>query len=98
MAKTIHRPGYRRLIDALRERRLDLALAQQTVARRLGWPQQKLSLVEAGSRRIDVLEFLALAHVLGLSPAAALRLAESLARMPKPLAGPRRYARTKAAR
>ncbi|WP_440222836.1 helix-turn-helix domain-containing protein [Dokdonella sp. MW10] len=75
MAKTIHRPEYRRLLDALRQRRVDLGLSQVAVARELGWPQQKLSSAEACARRLDVLEYLELSRVLQLSPNRAIALA-----------------------
>lgn len=76
MKKTIHRPEYRALIDALRARRESLDVSQESLAKALGWSQQKLSATESGARRLDILEFLTLASALGLSSRQALNLAE----------------------
>ena len=76
MKKTIHRPEYRALIDALRARREALDVSQDSLAKALGWSQQKLSATESCSRRLDVLEFLALASALGLSSRQEMGLAE----------------------
>ena len=45
------------------------------LAAELGWPQQRLSAVEAGARRLDVMEYLHLASALGLTPEAAMQWA-----------------------
>lgn len=82
MPKTIHRPEYRQLVDGLRERREALFLSQAALARQLGWKQQKVSFIETGARRMDVLEYIALARALGLSPVAALRRAEAIVDAP----------------
>ena len=83
MAKTIYRAEYRRLLDILRERRQTQGLSQATVARALGWRQQKLSAAEAGARRLDVFEFIELAGVLRISPTRALDLAARQIRKPR---------------
>lgn len=77
MAKTIHRAEYRLLVDALRQRREALGLSQVALAQQLGWRQQKVSFIETGARRMDVLEYLALAGALGWRPMVALRKAEA---------------------
>lgn len=77
--KTIYQEDYRRLIERLRMRREQLRWTQGEVASRLGWPQQRLSAVEAGARRLDVMEFWQLTGVLGLN---AARLLELLRRAP----------------
>lgn len=74
MKKTIHRPEYRELIDALREARIAACLSQDVLAKTLRWTQQKLSSTESCGRRLDIIEFLELAHALGLSPRAAFEL------------------------
>lgn len=56
-----------------------MGVSQGAVARQLGWTQQKVSYIETGARRMDVLEFIALARALGLSPVGAFRRAERLA-------------------
>ncbi|WP_448227489.1 helix-turn-helix domain-containing protein [Pseudoxanthomonas mexicana] len=73
-SKTIYREDYRRLVERLRGYREELGLSQTELARQLGWPQQKLSTIEAGARRLDVIEFFQLTSALGLSPARAMKL------------------------
>ena len=75
MAKTIYRPEYRDLVERLRLRRERLAISQSELALRLGWKQQKVSMIESGARRLDVLEYLAVARALNLTPGRALALA-----------------------
>ncbi|WP_243468645.1 helix-turn-helix transcriptional regulator [Paraburkholderia sp. PGU19] len=47
-------------------------LSQAELASRLGRPQSYIAKIEIGERRIDVVEFLELARVLGVSPASVL--------------------------
>lgn len=75
MAKTIYSAAYRRLVLRLRRLREGVGMSQTTLAKELGWPQQRLSAVEAGARRLDVIEFLHLTSALGLSPEDAIKLA-----------------------
>lgn len=75
-SKTIYRLDYHRFVMRLRERRIKLGLSQSEIARTLGWPQQRLSAIEAGARRLDVIEFLQLTGALRLSPQRAIRLLE----------------------
>jgi transcriptional regulator with XRE-family HTH domain len=77
--KTIYSTAYRRLVSRLREMREAAGISQSALAATLGWPQQRLSAVEAGARRLDVMEFLHLTSVLGLSPEAAIQLAATKA-------------------
>ncbi|MFC3815039.1 helix-turn-helix domain-containing protein [Lysobacter sp. GCM10012299] len=72
--KTIYRVDYRELIKRLRDRREELGLSQSEIARALGWPQQRLSAVEAGARRLDIIEFFQLTSALGLTAQRAVRL------------------------
>lgn len=73
-SKTIYRDDYRKLVERLRDRREELGLSQSEVARTLGWPQQRMSAVEAGARRLDVIEFFQLTRALRLSPSQAVKL------------------------
>ena len=77
--KTIYSTPYRRLVTRLREIREAAGISQSALAATLGWPQQRLSAVEAGARRLDIMEFLHLTGVLGLSPEAAVQLAATKA-------------------
>jgi len=74
--KTIYRAQYRVLIEHLRLERERLGMAQTQVSRLLGWPQQRLSAVEAGARRLDVLEFFELAGALGMTQLEAVHLVQ----------------------
>lgn len=73
-AKTIYSEAYRQLVQDLRVLREQGGLSQTALSERLGWPQQRLSAVEAGARRLDVLEFLQLVRALGLTPEAGIGL------------------------
>jgi transcriptional regulator with XRE-family HTH domain len=73
-SKTIYRDDYRKLVERLRDRREELGLSQSEVARTLGWPQQRVSAVEAGARRLDVIEFFQLTSALSLTASRALKL------------------------
>lgn len=73
--KTIYSTAYRQLVRRLRILREEAETSQTSLAKELGWPQQRLSAVEAGARRLDVIEFLQLTSALGLSPEDAVKLA-----------------------
>lgn len=53
-------------------------MSQSALAKELGWSQQKVSYIETGARRMDVMEFISLAKTLGIGPAAAFRRAEKI--------------------
>ncbi|MCM2291432.1 helix-turn-helix domain-containing protein [Allorhizobium sp. BGMRC 0089] len=72
MTKSTHTPEYQRLVELLIETRRAAQLTQQQVADRLGKPQSYVAKVEGAERRIDVLEFAALAEAMGNSPTALL--------------------------
>jgi len=72
MAKSVFTEPYGLLLRLLVAARRDAGLTQQTLAARLGKPQSYVSKVERGERRIDVIEFLALARGLGADPHAIL--------------------------
>lgn len=55
--KTIYAKEYRDRVDGLRHIRKDRGLTQVAFAEALGWPQQRLSAVQSGSRRLDVMEY-----------------------------------------
>lgn len=68
---------YERLQQMLVEARRKSGLSQQEVADRLGRPQTYVSKCELGTRRMDVVEFLEMAEVLGFDPAAFIRKLKS---------------------
>lgn len=73
--KTIYSAEYRRLVQRLRARREEMGMTQTALSLDLGWPQQRLSAIEAGARRLDVMEFLHLTSRLGFSAQAAISIA-----------------------
>jgi transcriptional regulator with XRE-family HTH domain len=72
--KTIYSAEYRKLVKRLREKREEQGVTQAELATELGWPQQRLSAIEAGARRLDVFEYFALGSCLGMSRAKALAM------------------------
>ncbi|KAF1703078.1 helix-turn-helix domain-containing protein [Pseudoxanthomonas suwonensis] len=76
--KTIYSVAYRQLVQQLRVKREEAGLTQTALAAALGWPQQRLSAVEAGARRLDVVEFLELTTQLGMSPSKAVQMVANL--------------------
>lgn len=72
MAKTIYREEYRQVVTRLRDARELLGLSQAVLADRLGRNQQWVSLMESGSRRLDVIEFAEVCLALDADPTAVL--------------------------
>lgn len=64
---------YGRFQQMLVEARRKSGLSQQEVADRLGRPQTYVSKCELGTRRMDMVEFLEMAEVLGFDPAAFIK-------------------------
>lgn len=56
---------YRRLVERLKAARLEAGLSQVQVAEALGVPQQHVSRVELGERRVDPTELAELARLYG---------------------------------
>ena len=68
MAKGFQDKRYRQLIDQLTEARKRAGLSQESVAGLLGTHQQFVSRYETGERRLDAIELVDVARVLGLNP------------------------------
>lgn len=66
MPKSLNSPRHELLKAALIEQRKAARLTQAEVAYRLGRPQSYIAKVEGGERRIDVVELIELAQVIGL--------------------------------
>ncbi len=69
MRKSLHTPDHARLIAMLRDGRKRAGLTQQEVADRLGLPQSFVAKYEGGERRLDILEFIAVARAIDSEPA-----------------------------
>jgi transcriptional regulator with XRE-family HTH domain len=64
----MHLKEYRMLIDRLRARREEMGIPQDKLSKTLGRTRTFVSKVELGERRLDILEFIHYAHVLGIEP------------------------------
>jgi transcriptional regulator with XRE-family HTH domain len=72
-------PAYAAAIRALVDVRKERDLSQRDLAERIGKPRSFISKIENRERRLDVVEFVALARALGADPAGLLtRLVEAL--------------------
>lgn len=71
--KTGSEETYGRFRRMLAEARRSSGLSQQEVADRLGRPQTYVSKCELGTRRMDVVEFMEMAEVLGFDPVAFIK-------------------------
>ncbi len=72
MTKTIYREEYRQVVSQLRKAREAVGLSQAALALRLGRNQQWVSLMESGSRRLDIIEFAEVCLALGTDPTGIL--------------------------
>ncbi len=63
MGKAVYSPDYKQILGKLKAARLRSGLNQSEVAQQLGRPQSYISKIEAGERRVDVLELKQLAKI-----------------------------------
>lgn len=68
MQKSLKSAEYARLIAMLVAVRKNSGVRQQALAKKLGRPQSFIAKYEGGERRIDVVEFVAIADALGADP------------------------------
>ena len=73
MSRTVASPRTEALRLFLIEQRKSANLTQAEVAERIGRHQPYVSDIEAGQRRVDVVQLLELADVIGFDPHEALR-------------------------
>ena len=73
MQKTLKSAEYARLIEILVAVRQKSGTRQQALAKKLGRPQSFIAKYEGGERRIDVIEFIAIARALGADPVKLFR-------------------------
>jgi transcriptional regulator with XRE-family HTH domain len=67
--KSLFTREHTRLRKLLIKKRKEAKLTQTALAERLGRRQAYVSRIERGERRVDVVEFLDLAHAIGFNPA-----------------------------
>lgn len=68
MAKSLYSERHSRLAALLVEKRKQAGMTQAAVATALGRHQPFVANIENGERRLDVVEFLALAEIVGFDP------------------------------
>ncbi len=81
MPKTIFGGEHRHLVEVLTEARQISGLTQAQLAAKVGKDQTYISIIERGQRRVDVLEFVALARGMAADPAKLF--GEVLKRLPE---------------
>ncbi|HGB3473270.1 TPA: helix-turn-helix domain-containing protein [Salmonella enterica subsp. diarizonae serovar 61:l,v:z35] len=69
---SVYSDEYRMVIKALRDARLAGRITQEALARSLGRPQSFIAKVENGERRLDVVEFVHICHLLQINPASII--------------------------
>ena len=68
MPKSVFSGEHQHLVDVLVAARKAAGLTQAELARRIGKNQKFVSLIECAQRRVDILEFYALAKALRVAP------------------------------
>lgn len=63
VSRSVYSDDYKKLVERLKQARLDTGLSQQVVAEKLNKPQSYISKIESGERRLDIIEVKALAKV-----------------------------------
>lgn len=76
MVETIKTQLHKALVRLLREQREMAGLSQQELAARCNRTQQWVAIIESGQRRIDVVEYRAIARAIGFSWLVALSAIE----------------------
>ena len=72
MPKSVYTEAYQVLLRELVEHRRSAGITQQELAEKLEKPQSFISKFERGERRLDVVEFLEIARVIGADAQAIL--------------------------
>lgn len=65
MAKTLHSARHRRLAELIVQQRLAAGLTQAAVAQAMGRHQPFIANIEGGDRRVDLIELMDLAAIIG---------------------------------
>jgi len=83
MPRSVFTDAYAAFREALVAARKSAGVTQVELAERLGKPQQFVSKIENGDRRVDLIEFVAICRALRVEPKDAF--ASVLGRLPKSL-------------
>ncbi len=81
MPKSVFTGAHRHLVEVLAEARNKAGLTQAELASRVGKDQSYISIIEGSQRRVDVLEFYALAKAMDCDPTDLFR--EVVGRLPQ---------------
>ena len=73
MKKALYERSYAAFTELLKEERKNASLTQAALAKKLRRPQSYVSKYERGERRLDVIEFIEVARVIGFDPHDFLR-------------------------
>lgn len=65
---SVYASEYRHVITALKKARITRGITQAQLAEALGRPQSFIAKIEQSERRLDVVEFVHLARLVGLQP------------------------------
>ena len=65
---SVYSDEYQRVINALKKARKEKGITQAQLAEAFGKPQSFIAKVENGERRLDVVEFVHLAQLIGFEP------------------------------
>jgi len=71
--KALYERSYAAFTELLKEERKNAGLTQTALAKKLRRPQSYVSKYERGDRRLDVIEFIEVARVIGFDPHDFLR-------------------------
>lgn len=71
---SIYSDEYQLVIKVLRAARHDKGYTQMQLAEALGRPQSFVAKIENGERRLDIIEFAHIAHILSLDPAEVVKM------------------------
>jgi len=71
--KSVHSPEQAVFVELMVSTRKKAGLTQHQLARRLGKPQSFVAKYGGGERRIDVVEFIAIARAIGADPIRLMR-------------------------
>lgn len=67
-------PDYRSAIDAIKFARVGFGISQRELARRLGKPPSFINKIEQLERRLDIVEFVAIANAMKCEPLSLMAL------------------------
>jgi len=77
LKKTIYSAEYAAFREMLRAKREKLNLSQEELGKRLGKHQPFIARIESGQRRLDVVEFIHMMRIMGVSSVSFLKKLES---------------------